>query len=192
MSDAAERLVLTTQELLWERGYGGTSPRAIQDRAGVGQGSMYHHFRSKADLALAAEKRSTSELIAEAERVMSGPEKPLERVVRYLRLERAVLMGCRTGMLTADPDVIATEALRAPLKEAFDALTTRISALLREAQEAGQLDASLDAHAIATTTMAVRQGGYVLARAAGSTQPYEEAIEGIISLIEARAIGARD
>ena len=43
----------------------GTSPRAIQDRAGVGQGSMYHHFRSKAALAQAAEERSAAELIEE-------------------------------------------------------------------------------------------------------------------------------
>jgi AcrR family transcriptional regulator len=47
MSTSIDKLIETTQELLWERGYVGMSPRAIQDRAGVGQGSMYHHFRSR-------------------------------------------------------------------------------------------------------------------------------------------------
>ena len=49
-----ERLVQSAQELLWERGYVAMSPKAIQERSGVGQGSMYHHFKGKADLAAAA------------------------------------------------------------------------------------------------------------------------------------------
>lgn len=49
--DTAGKLIEATQELLWERGYVGTSPRAIQQRAGAGQGSMYHHFGGKPDLA---------------------------------------------------------------------------------------------------------------------------------------------
>ncbi|SOE25581.1 transcriptional regulator, TetR family [Streptomyces sp. OK228] len=36
-----ERLIESTRELLWERGYVGTSPKAIQEHAGAGQGSMY-------------------------------------------------------------------------------------------------------------------------------------------------------
>jgi len=52
---SAERLIASMQELLWERGYSGTSPRAVQKMADVGQGSMYHHFQGKADLAVAAE-----------------------------------------------------------------------------------------------------------------------------------------
>ena len=54
VDDARTRLIESTQELLWERGYTGTSPKAIQALAGVGQGSMYHHFEGKADLARAA------------------------------------------------------------------------------------------------------------------------------------------
>src|SRR3954468_17749100 len=48
-----ERLIESTRELLWERGYVGTSPKAILERSGAGQGSMYHHFKGgKPDLAL--------------------------------------------------------------------------------------------------------------------------------------------
>ncbi|BBJ46318.1 hypothetical protein SSPO_090360 [Streptomyces antimycoticus] len=62
--DTRERLIASTRELLWERGYVGTSPKAIQERSGAGQGSMYHHFRGKPDLALAAITRSAEELRA--------------------------------------------------------------------------------------------------------------------------------
>jgi TetR/AcrR family transcriptional repressor of nem operon len=59
-----ERLIESTQELLWERGYTGTSPKAIQQRAGAGQGSMYHHFAGKPELALTAINRTAEEMRA--------------------------------------------------------------------------------------------------------------------------------
>lgn len=184
MSTSIEKLIETTQALLWDRGYVGMSPRAIQDQAGVGQGSMYHHFRSKAALAQAAEERTAAALIAEVNELLSSPqEDPMERILAFLRLERDILKGCRIGRLTADPEVVADEALRKPLEDTFAWMTSRISGLLREAQALGKLSVALDAEALAATVMAVRQGGYVLARAAHSTRPYEQAIEGLIALL---------
>lgn len=183
MTEALDKLVVTTQKLLWERGYVGTSPRAIQDAAGVGQGSMYHHFRSKAALALAAEERSATELMAEVGGILDGPGEPLDRVLAYLRLEREVLRGCRIGRLAADPDVVADPALRKPLEDTFTWITGRLAALLDQAQKAGHLPAGCDAKALAATVLAVRQGGYVLARAACSTAPYEQAVDGLASLL---------
>jgi TetR/AcrR family transcriptional repressor of nem operon len=71
--DTRDHLIESTRELLWERGYVGTSPRAIQQRAGAGQGSMYHHFAGKRALALAAIERSAAELLAAADAQLSGP-----------------------------------------------------------------------------------------------------------------------
>lgn len=68
-----ERLIESTRELLWERGYVGTSPKAILERAGAGQGSMYHHFKGKPELALAAIRRTAEELLATAEEYSTGP-----------------------------------------------------------------------------------------------------------------------
>ncbi len=184
MTSSIDRLIETTQELLWERGYVGTSPRAIQDRAGIGQGSMYHHFRSKADLARAAEERTAYELIEEVRQVLEGPGDPLDRVLVYLRLERDVLKGCRIGRLAADPDVVVDAALRKPLEDTFTWITERLAALLREAQLAGRLLPGCDSRALAATVLAVRQGGYVLARSANSTSPYEQAVEGLSALLE--------
>lgn len=174
--DTTERLIESTRELLWERGYVGTSPKAIQQRAGAGQGSMYHHFAGKPDLARAAIDRTATEMRATAEDVLSGPGTPLERVTAYLRREREVLRGCPVGRLTQDPDVMADEALRAPVAETFMWLRDRLKTLLAEA---GQPDPT----ATAATVVAVVQGGYVLARAAGDTTPFTDAIEGLIALL---------
>ncbi len=188
MSTSIDKLIETAQALLWERGYIGMSPRAIQDRAGVGQGSMYHHFRSKAALAVAAEERTASELKAEMDTLLSRPPAdPMTRLVKFLRLERDILKGCRIGRLVADPEVVADEALRKPLDETFAWMTDRVAGLIHEAQASGQLSKALDAQEIATTILAVRQGGYVLARAAQSIRPYEQGIEGLVALLATKS-----
>jgi len=187
MSKSIDKLIETTQALLWERGYVGTSPRAIQDRAGIGQGSMYHHFRTKAALAQAAEERSATELIEQVRQLLDSADEPLERVLAYLRLERDVLKGCRIGRLAADPDVVADAALRKPLEDTFAWITERLAGLLHEAQTNGNLPGEYNPQSLAATVLAVRQGGYVLARAADSTVPYEQAVEGLITLLTSKS-----
>ncbi|MET9644439.1 TetR/AcrR family transcriptional regulator [Streptomyces syringium] len=183
----SERLIESTRELLWERGYVGTSPKAIQQRAGAGQGSMYHHFSGKPDLALAAIRRTAAELREQAEQQFSAPGTAVERISAYLLRERDVLKGCPIGRLTQDPDVLADPVLRGPVEETFDWLRTRLTEVLAEGRERGELATDLDPADTASAVMAVLQGGYVLARAAGSTTPYDRAVRGALGLLAAHA-----
>ena len=171
----------STRELLWERGYVGTSPKAIQQRSGVGQGSMYHHFTGKSDLALAAIEQTGAELRASAATQLDGPGSARDRITAYLRREREVLKGCPIGRLTQDPDILADEQLRTPVGETLDWVRGRIAEILAEGNAAGEFD--LDPEAVAATLLAVLQGGYVLARATNSIEPYDKAIAGVLSLL---------
>ncbi|GLW74883.1 TetR family transcriptional regulator [Kitasatospora phosalacinea] len=179
----ADRLVEATRELLWERGYTGTSPRAIQQRAGAGQGSMYHHFAGKPDLALAAITRTAGELRALADGLLSGPGTAVERVAAYLHRERDVLRGCPVGRLTQDPEVMADPVLRAPVEETLGWLRGRLAEVLAEGRANGELPPSLDPSGTAATVVAVLQGGYVLARAAGDPGPFDQAVSGLLALL---------
>jgi TetR/AcrR family transcriptional regulator, transcriptional repressor for nem operon len=184
--ETVERLIRSTQELLWERGYVGTSPKAIQRNADAGQGSMYHHFTGKADLARVAIERSGAELRAAAEVQLGAAGTATERIGGYLGRERDVLRGCRIGRLAADPDVVADPELRAPVAETFEWLRGRLAEVVAEGKRAGEYPESLDPERTAATIAAVLQGGYVLARAAGSTEPFEHAVQGLIDLLGAR------
>ena len=184
--DARERLVESTRELLWERGYVGTSPKAIQERSGAGQGSMYHHFGGKQDLALAAIERNATDLVARMEADLGGPGTATDRVARYMRRERAALRGCPVGRLTMDPDVMADPGLRRPVEEAFAAVRSRLARVIGEGRENGELDPSVDPEATATALVAVLQGGYVLARASGSPAAYALAVDGVLALLACR------
>jgi TetR/AcrR family transcriptional repressor of nem operon len=177
--DTRERLIESARELLWERGYVGTSPKAIQERAAAGQGSMYHHFSGKPELALAAIRRSAEERQTSADLDLNQPGTAYERVARYLGRERDVLRGCPIGRLTQDPEVITSPELREPVDEMFSWMRTRIAGVLE-----GELPPELESADIAATIVAVLQGGYVLARAAGDPAPFDRAITGALALLK--------
>lgn len=178
-----DRLIEATQELLWERGYVGTSPKAIQQRADAGQGSMYHHFSGKPELALAAIRRTSAEMRETAGRTFDGPGSAYERVSRYLLRERDVLRGCPVGRLTMDPDVIVSDELRSPVDETIGWLRGRLATIVQEGLERGEFAGGLVPDDVAATIVATVQGGYVLARASGSTDAFDAAVRGLLTLL---------
>jgi hypothetical protein len=94
-----------------------------------------------------------------------------------------VLRGCRIGRLTADPDVMADPDLRAPVDETFRWLRGRLAQIVAEGKRNGEYPESLDPDRTAATIAAVLQGGYVLARAANSDEPFELAVRGLVDLL---------
>ncbi|MEV8585526.1 TetR/AcrR family transcriptional regulator [Streptomyces sp. NPDC051180] len=185
-TSTSERLIQATRALLWERGYVGTSPKAVQQAAGVGQGSMYHHFAGKPDLALAAIRRTAEELVAGAETVLGAEGSAYARVEGYLLRERDVLRGCPVGRLTMDPEVVAHPELRAPVEEALDRLRGRLAEVVQEGVDRGEFPGHLDPGEIAATVVATVQGGYVLARAGGSPASFDSAVRGLLALLAPR------
>lgn len=184
-ANARETLIDVTQDLLWERGYAATSPRAILDRAGVGQGSMYHHFSGKEALAVAAFERSATATFATAAAVLNGPGSAVERIGGYLRRQREVLRGCPIGRMAADTDVLESAALQTLLAGTFDRIRDLLVEVLAEGVERGELRPGTVPGELADTVLAVVQGGYVLARAAGDPAPFERATRGALALLEA-------
>ena len=185
--EARERLVRSAQELLWERGYVATSPKAIQQRSGAGQGSMYHHFAGKADLARVALDRTAAAERERAERLLSGPGTALDRLTGYLLRERDALRGCPVGRHALDPEVVADDALREPVAATFTWLRGRLTEIVAQGRAAGEFPAGLDPARVAAAVVATVQGGYVLARADGDPAALTEAVEGAAQMLTAMA-----
>ncbi|WP_245988527.1 TetR/AcrR family transcriptional regulator [Flexivirga caeni] len=183
-NDTRTALIETTKALLWERGYAATSPRAILERAHVGQGSMYHHFSGKEELAVAAFERGAAGVLQRARDVLATDGTPLARISNYLMLQREILRGCPVGRMAGDADVLASAELAAILTAAFGQLRELIVSVLQEAVDAEELAHDADPRDLADTVLAVVQGGYVLARAAGDVAPFERAVRGAVSLLE--------
>jgi AcrR family transcriptional regulator len=181
--DTRGRLVEATRDLLWERGYTGTSPKLIQDRSGVGQGSMYHHFSGKAALARAAIEETALEHLAITDLDAQTPGTPYEKIERWLRRDRPIQRGCRIGRLVQEPEVVGNEELREPLAAVLRSLRDRLAVLIREGVAAGSIRDVAPAEVVAATLVSVMQGGYVTARAAGNDEPFRAGADGVLALL---------
>ncbi len=184
--DSRQRLVETMSELLWDRGYADTSPRDVRELSGVGQGSMYHHFPTKRDLALAALERNIADLMPAAAE-LDGHGSPMSRIEAYLTRPRNALKGCKVGRMTQDPQVREDPRLLSPVTEAFSQLHIRWKKVLEEAIAVGELRDDLDPARLAHTLMSVLQGGYVLAIARQDQTSFDDACAGAIDLLRAAA-----
>lgn len=180
-----EQLTGAMADLMWERGYAATSPRDVMARAGVGQGSMYHHFSGKHELAVEALSAAVGDAMADSTLLLEGEGSPLERIRRYLSLPRPGTRGCRVGRMTQDPQVVADAELIAIVADAFDTVLARWEQAIAAAVAAGELPGSIVPADLARTLSAVIQGGYVLSRAKGEQGPMDAAVRGALSLLDA-------
>ena len=178
-----QRLVDGMAELLWERGYVGTSPSSVLQHTGVGQGSLYHHFRGKQDLAVAAIEANAATLRAAAEADLLPPGHAYARLERFLLRDREVLRGCRIGRLVQDPEVYANEELRRPVEETLRWMRTTLADVVATGQRLGELDDAIPPDDVASTVLATLQGGYVLARAEQDEERFTAAVRGVLALL---------
>lgn len=183
--DSRERLVVAMSDLMWERGYAATSPREVRERSGVGQGSMYHHFPSKRDLALAALERNCADLLPATENLLTRPGDPLDKLTAYLNRPLPALKGCKVGRMTQDPLVATDAGLLAPIADAFAAVHQALASVIREAVELGELSDTIDPDRLAYLLSATIQGGYVLAIAAQDPRLFSDACTGALDLLRA-------
>lgn len=77
-----QRLFDATMELIGEKGYAASTVDEIVERAGVAKGTVYYHFKSKAEL---VEAMISQQLLAESVRkATEGATDPTDRIRRAL------------------------------------------------------------------------------------------------------------
>lgn len=175
---ARDRLVGAAQDLFAAQGVGATSPRAVLAASGVGQGSLYHHFPTKHDLAAAAVGATVDQALTLAMRSLGSESPAVERIVAYLERPRDALAGCKIGRLTSDQAVMDDDGLHDVVTAYFVRLLKVIEGIFRET---GLSDA--DARDRAHAALAIIQGGYVLARATNNPDALTAAVRGFVGLL---------
>lgn len=186
-SSARDRLLASAQRLLWELGYDAMSPRMVLEDSGVGQGSLYHHFKTKKDLAHAALEGITDSLIARADEILRASERPpLQRIKDWLSVPRDALKGCRVGRLVNE-QAIHDAAIGDPVGRYFVAVQAALRDALEDARQKGELHPDVDVVAVAAMLVAAVQGGYVLARGSGDPAALHVALKGAWQVLEGMA-----
>ena len=189
-SKGRDSLIAATKDLLWERGYEHMSPRDVLDRSGAGQGSLYHHFAGKLDLAQAALDEMVDEEITAME-VIFSPSKPgLLRLQEYLARQRSALKGCRIGRL-ANETVMEEPALRMGVARYLGHVEGLIAGGIRDGQRDGSLQPGMDAEALGAMFLSVIEGGFILARAHWDPARMTRALQGAEAMLAALTTGAK-
>ena len=188
MADTRDTLIDTMKTLLWQRGYDATSPNQVLEASGIGKGSLYHHFKSKKALAVAAMDHRADELIEEANQLFSGDQFWLTKFKHYLMLPRDGMAGCRLGRITLDPTVAEDPDLQRPIKRYFAHLHQLMSATLNEAQARGNMNTTVLPEPLAYTIIASLQGGFIVSRACNDGSILNQGIEGIYTLLQSLSV----
>lgn len=180
--DGRARLLAAAKDLLWEAGYEQMSPGAVLDRSGIGQGSLYHHFGGKLDLALAALSEMVDEEKAAIDAIFAPEKSPYQRIADYLGRLREALRGCRIGRL-ANETAMETPEFRAAVADYLGHVERRIAEAVREGQQRGSFDPALGPEEAGALFLAVIEGGYILARAHWDALRMRRALDGAEALL---------
>ena len=188
MADTRQLLIDTMKSLLWQRGYDATSPNQVLDSSGVGKGSLYHHFKSKKELAIAAMDDRADELIKEANQIFAGSQFWLKKFDDYFSVPRDGMAGCRLGRIISDPSVVDDPDLQRPIKRYFTHMQQLMSATLQEAQDNGHLASNISTQQLAYSVIAVMQGGFVVSRACNQGDMLHEAVGGVYTMLQSLVV----
>ncbi len=187
MSSKRESLLDAAKNLLWEHGYEAMSPAKVLAASGAGQGSLYHHFKGKKDLALAALEQVSAEMQSEIHRLFDGPGRPLARVEEFLLTKRDGVKGSRLGRLALEHSILTDDELRAPIAKYFRLVEEKIRNAVRDAAGLGLVNPDLDADEVAVTLVAMIEGGFLLSRIHKDPAPMERSVQGAIFMLQAMA-----
>lgn len=133
-------------KVFYERGYSAASVQDVADELGILKGSVYHYIDTKEDLLFRLLDQVHEEVDAILAEVQALPDlTPLERLAEYVRREvdNNLRNLARISIYYHEMDRLGDERRRQIL--ARRAVHTRfVVDVIREAQKAGEADASVD------------------------------------------------
>ncbi|HEV8627641.1 MAG TPA: TetR/AcrR family transcriptional regulator [Acidimicrobiia bacterium] len=182
-----ERIVAAAATLFHERGVHATSVDEVLAASGAGKSQFYHYFPSKSALVRAVLDYQLERLEAVQaplfERLDSwdGIADWLNFVVGWHR-SRDLLGGCPIGSLAAEM-ADWDEDLRRALAEAFARWESFLARGLQAMRDQGRLSADADPAILAETTMAMTQGGILLATTKKDIRTLEATLAAVLAYL---------
>jgi len=196
-AETRDRLLRTAFQLFHEQGFNATGVATILREAEVNPGSMYHFFQSKDELLERVLEFALGYLSpAVMDPVEVKTTDPIGRVFALLDQYRAGMdrngckMGCPIGNLALEVSDGNTKA-RALIHRNFENWIGRVEGWLQAAGD--RLPPDVDRHRLARFVLTVMEGGLMQSRAAGTLEPFDEAVETLrenFKLLAARAPAA--
>lgn len=178
--DTQTRILDTAARLFHEQGFNATGISTILREAEVNSGSLYHFFPSKENLLLGVLERYTHLLRPVVmDPIEASTPDPIERVFTLLAQYRGWLspigfaQGCPIGNLALEVGDTSPQA-RDLIRRNFEGWHGVVLSWLDAG--AHRLPASIDRGQLAVFVLTVLEGAIMQARAAQSSQPYDDSV----------------
>jgi len=187
--DTRAELIAAGMSLLATQGYNATGIEAVLKQAGVPKGSFYHFFGSKEEFGLAVIEEFARRFLARADVFLADETTPpLNRLRIFLERGLAQLTAhhCTVGCLIGDLGqelAASNDRLRGRLDEILLSWRERFAVCIREAQQAGELPESYDAHVIAGFILSGWEGAVLSAKVMKSPQPARDFIDTLFATV---------
>jgi AcrR family transcriptional regulator len=129
----------------------------IAERAGVGVGTIFRRFPTKADLLVAVFEQRTAQLIEAADAALESDD-PGTALRKFMEIAAAMHISDVCWCDGGDTDLFSRDGIR----EQIDVLVGKMGEVLTRAQAAGQVRSDLRALDLPVLLMAVAKSGLML------------------------------
>lgn len=162
--NSKDKLIQAMANLLLEKGLANTSPRDILSESNVGQGSLYHHFEGKEELALYAIRFNCDKLINVSQNVVEREDSAFNQLTALLLKTRDIDRGCLVGQMARDRRIMEDPKLAPEVTRGFKWMKRTIEKLLKTGIAEGSISPRLAPLEGTILIMSALQGAYITAK----------------------------
>lgn len=178
-TETRDHILSCGSKIIHLKGYAATGIKEILDAAKVPKGSFYFYFKSKEDFCVALVEHHRKNILHGMDLALENRDlPPLQRLqdffaeVHKLHAVMGYKKGCPVGNLAQE--LGATNPLVGKqLQNVLDAMTLRITAVLEEARERGELPIRLKPDETAAFIISAWQGAFVQMKAVSGPAPLD-------------------
>lgn len=177
-----EQILDASEQLARSRGFDAFSYADLAERVGIRKASIHHHFAKKANLGQALMARYRAHFLEALTDLAAKEPSAGPRLLGYLDLYRAALSGGQTLCLCVAFSA-GRDSLTEPTLRELDLFHQQSLAWLEQTFTAAALDGSIaqlgELQSEAAATLALVEGAQLMARAAASLEPFDQAVSAL-------------
>ena len=164
-----ERILQQAEHVIHLKGFNAASMDEIAKASGMTKANLFHHYGSKADLALAVLDFKIAELQSRKVEPLCAQAAPEQAVARMFEEAACFFgdIGCKAGCFVGNITLEMSdcdEVIRERVGRFFSAWASSMAVCLDRCKETGYFRDSLDSQAAAESIVSLYEGSIMLAR----------------------------